>query len=112
MPCAGFPNPLCEGGKMDRLSCFTKLGMNITICTIPLQPITVGFSQSPSYAAYNSGVQPLPLQPITGGGGRYVVEVGNYYWSGIGFEEVDVVEVGNFRTLMSPKKVTDAARGF
>ena len=35
------------------------------------------------------------------------MEVGNY-WSGIGFEEVDVVEVGNFRTLMSltsPKKV-------
>ena len=28
------------------------------------------------------------------------MEVGNY-WSGIGFEEVDVVEVGNFRTLMS-----------
>ena len=27
-------------------------------------------------------------------------------------EEVDVVEVGNLRTLMSPKKVTDAARGF
>ena len=59
VPCAGFPNPLCGGGKMDRLSCFTKLGMNITICTIPLQPITVGFSQSPSYAAYNSGVQPV-----------------------------------------------------
>ena len=35
------------------------------------------------------------------------MEVGNY-WSGIGFGEVDVVEVGNFRTLMSltsPKKV-------
>ena len=32
------------------------------------------------------------------------MEVGNY-WSGIGFEEGDVVEVGNFRTLMSPKKV-------
>ena len=32
------------------------------------------------------------------------MEVG-IYWSGIGFEEVDVVEVGNFRTLMSPKKV-------
>merc|ERR1712117_117441 len=59
VPCAGFPNPLCGGGKMDRLSCFTKLGMNITICTIPLQPITVGFSPSPSYAAYNSGVQPV-----------------------------------------------------
>ena len=35
------------------------------------------------------------------------MEVG-IYWSGIGFGEVDVVEVGNFRTLMSltsPKKV-------
>ena len=39
------------------------------------------------------------------------MEVGNY-WSGIGFEEGDVVEVGNFRSLISPKKVTDAARGF
>ena len=44
-----------------------EVGNFRTLMSLTSQPITVGFSQSPSPAAYNSGVQPLPLQPITVG---------------------------------------------